>query len=79
MFQLTKNDEGFRSEKIPTNLLGWYIERDCSEVYLAVSVNAWNYKENSRATSSSFNQSPQTEDDSSFIFLDNLKGDNRIV
>ena len=58
--------------KIDRDLLRWDIEGNCSQIHLTVSIDARNNEEDARTASSALDQSAETEDDGSFVLLNNL-------
>jgi hypothetical protein len=57
--------------------LRWHIERDGTQIHFAVRIDARDNEENSRTTGTTLQQAPQTENDSSFIFLHYLISDKQ--
>lgn len=53
--------------------LGWYVKRDSSQIDLAITVYTGQNKKNARTSGSARSKPPKTKNNSSFVFLNNLK------
>jgi hypothetical protein len=60
------------NNKATTYLLRWHIEGNCSQIHLAICVDAWQNEEDTRSTCTTLTQPPQPKNYCPFILLHNL-------
>jgi hypothetical protein len=60
------------NNKATTYLLRWHIEGNCSQIHLAIRVDAWQNEKDTRSTCPTLTQPPQSKNYCPFILLHNL-------